>query len=149
MDRQLFNRQLHRLKTQWPHSYGEERVSRIWATFQKVSDIDFEEMVHLALDTMRSAPLVDDLCNLEREVKKRRSFYRVQNAGGIGSVVEQAAQANRRADPEYVKNCVRLLKKKMLGQLTTAQFLEGCAWLDSAAERKNPAGGRVPKNETP
>lgn len=50
-------------------------------------------------------------------------------------MVQTAARANRKADTEYVKLCVKLLRDRLSGKLDQKQFLEGCDYLQEVASQ--------------
>lgn len=153
MSPEVFKKQIDRIRSQWANAYGEERLKRIWATYGKsVSDDLFEEMVDMALDTMRSAPLADDFAKFEIECAKRRASSRVYDglgATGFSGVMRDAAKNNKAADPEFVKLCVKLWNDKVTGKVNHKQFLEGCDALDQYARQLNPPGTRSPKEYAP
>lgn len=57
----LFEAQMNRLRTQWPHSYGKERKELFWMSFQLVADAVFTRAVNEILSNSRSAPMVSDI----------------------------------------------------------------------------------------
>jgi len=134
---QEFGKQVDRLKSQWPSSYGEERLKLIWEMYAKVDASTFERIVTLALNSQRSAPLAEDLARLENEVKNRRVQERFYD--GFSSqaspmqVLARAAQNNKTADKDYVKACMRLAMEKFAGKITLEQFEKMCDELDHVA----------------
>jgi len=144
MNKEHFLKQLARLKSQWPNSYGDERSARIWTVFKDVMDDTFTGMIDIAIDRMRQAPLADDLGKFEQEVKNREFQNRVSYGAGrsqFGQVIGDAEKANNKtksADPDFVKACIKLLKDKTEGRITKAQFLEGCDALDQLAKQLEP-----------
>lgn len=144
MHREHFERQIARLRTQWQQGYGEERMVRLWKIFEKISNEDFTTMVDMALDTMRSAPLTDDFLKLEQELMRRRSEERdfaglCRTSSPIG-VLSHAAEANKSADPDFVKACLQVVRDNAEGRLAGGNFIEACDCLDKLANTLNPQG---------
>lgn len=141
-----FQVQIGRLKTQWPNTFGVERLKRLWETFKGLPLPVFSDMVDMAVDTMRAAPLVDDLCRFETEVKKRHAQSRVYDSyssRGYPEQISEAARANKTADKEFVAACQKLLNQRWRGEITYAQFQEGCDALDQMAELINPTKAKT------
>ena len=153
MTEEEFNKQLNRLKSQWSNSYGPERVARMWKGLKGLSEAFFAEIVDEALDTCRSAPLMEDFGKLEIEVGKRRAQGRIYDsfsrAGSPADALEEAARNNKTADPEFVKACMRLMKDKEDGRISSEQFFQMCDELDRLADQLNPQGRRRPSPEAP
>ena len=101
MEQAHFERQIQRLRSQWPNAYGEERTARIWLAFQRVQDAMFSRIVDRALDRSRTAPLVDDLGKLEQDVRAEIASNRPSGGNAsLGSVLVHAAKANTTAVPD-------------------------------------------------
>jgi hypothetical protein len=134
METQIFNDQIKRLKSQWPNAYGDERIKILWAAFKDVANYDFRDAVTHCLGTAKSAPLVPEL---EKAVLIARNNYyakqRMEEANVLGAL-EQVADNNTTADPEFVDKCLKLLDDLYQKKITKVQFDEGCNLLDQAAK---------------
>lgn len=136
MNRDYFLEQMGRLRSEWPNSYGDERVKILWDHFKMETDAKFLRMVTRALGTLRSAPLVPELLKIQEDITtedKNRERDRYLGDASFQGVMAHAAKNNKRADPEFVKQCMKLLKDKLDGRITHEQFLQGCDLLDIAA----------------
>jgi hypothetical protein len=136
MTDEAFKTHLKRLQGQWPNSYGEERAKIIFHAFKHVSDIDFAEAVTECIANHRAAPLVKELDRELQEVQKRNAsdrIYRGLGAAGVGGAISQAAAANKTADKEFVKACMKLWKDYTGGRINHMQYMQGCDYLDQAA----------------
>lgn len=136
MEHDEFDEQLVRLRTQWPHSYGDERVAILWRAFQRVSITDFADAVTECLASHRSAPLAKEVDKEIQEVQRRNAQDRIYRGLGAARPMDplvSAALENKTADPEFVKACMKLLRDKQNGVITHEQFLQGCDYLDQVA----------------
>jgi len=129
---------MRRLKTQWPNSYGSERLALIWHRFKDTANHVFTALVTGALNSLRSPPLADDLSKLEQEYTRNEAQLRIQMRHDIsfGRQIEELAKNNRTADPEFVQGCLKLLRDRQNGKLTEEQFLQGCDYFDQIANRR-------------
>jgi len=148
MDSSLFNDQVKRLRTQWPHAYGEERIKILWAAFKDVSNYDFRDAVSYCLGNSKSAPLV---LELEKAIQVARNNYysqkRLEEASTMGALLE-AADNNKTADPEFVDRCLKLLDDLYNKKITKKQFDEGCDLLDQAAKLYRKPSRPLPEKYT-
>jgi len=148
MDSSTFNDQIKRLRTQWPHAYGEERIKILWAAFKDVSNFDFRDAVSYCLGSAKSAPLVLDL---EKAVQIAKNNYysskRLEEANIMGAM-EYASENNKTADPEFVDRCLKLLDDLYNKRITKKQFDEGCDLLDQAAKLYRRPKSTPPTNKT-
>jgi len=144
MTEQELYSQAKRLQTQWPTSYGEERLKLFWDAFGKEPLQRFTEAVTHCLANNRAAPLIGELNTAMETVKAQEAQQRVSfgmaQAGARG-ILDHAARLNTTADPEFVKACTKLLRQKIAGEITPEQFREGCGLLDSAARQLSGFGG--------
>jgi len=148
MEAQVFNDQIKRLKTQWPHAYGEERIKILWAAFKDVANFDFRDAVTHCLGSSKSAPLV---LELEKAVQIARNNYysskRLEEANVMGAL-ESAADNNTTADPEFVDRCLKLLDDLYQKKITKKQFDEGCDLLDQASKLYRRSVKKLPEKYT-
>jgi hypothetical protein len=150
MERKWFNEQIDRLRSQWPHGYGPERLARIWQLYEKVDNALFSEIVDAALDTMRSAPLAKDFKKLEGEITERRCQQRAYEGLSVVSVdgvLGRAERVNQTADKDFVRACSKHRTDFLTGKISRAAFDEGCKVLDELANQLNPSGKVIPFNE--
>lgn len=136
MTKDHFSEQLNRLRSEWPNSYGAERSLMLWDAFRNEQDARFERAVNRALQTLRSAPLVPELMRIFEELKIEDAHVARERAMGQGSfmqVLKDASKNNRRANPEYVKACLKVFQDRDAGRLTLDQFKQGCDFLDETA----------------
>lgn len=134
MERATFNKQLYRLKTQWPHSYGDERIARIWEVFKGIADEIFVQITNMAIDTLRTAPLCEELGKLELEVRKQAQVTRSRHDSNMGSILLQSAKDNKVADRDFVHACLKHLQDKLEYKITHEQFLAGCDEIQKIAD---------------
>lgn len=142
MERLHFDQEIKRLLSQWPHSYGAERLALIWITFKDVSNFDFRDAITDCLCTCRSAPLIDDL---SKSVQKAKNHYfereRIKSADSIG-YLEGLSQENKMCDPEFVLRCLKHLNDFHEEKIIKEVFSAGCDVLDQIADQINPKGKR-------
>lgn len=145
MNNETFKVQIQRLQTQWPNSYGEERLKRMWKLYEQLSNELFTEMVDEAIDTCRSAPLSEDFGKLEQVVQTRKAQQRYgSQLGSVGGVMHDAARSNKTADPELVNACMKLMNDLQTGKINKKQYFEGCDMIDQVAKRLSPTSSLVP-----
>jgi hypothetical protein len=142
MEREIFGSQIERLKAEWPHSYGPEKVRVFWETFRKESNDVFSRAVTRCFATCRSAPLVKELGEaidwIKREDLQSRQTYGMQGAGFVHQL--EAAARKTTADRDFVKGCMKHLWNRLDGRISEADFKKGCDEIDSVASRIVRAG---------
>lgn len=139
MTKDHFNSQVERLKSQWPHGYGHERVARMWICWKSALNEHFTEIIDHCIDTMRVAPLNEDLAKIELVLKAKRANQREVfdlSKVSMWNQMQAAAQVNETADKDFVQTCLMLLRAKLMGKMTMEQFLIGCDELDTIAKNK-------------
>jgi hypothetical protein len=141
MQKQVFNAQMGRVRSQWPNAYGPERELLIWKAFEVCPDKDFIRATEILLSEERGAPLVPQF---ERAISQAAMERRQQNAQrglptGFVSVLETAAKKTT-ADPEFVKACMQTIHAKLDGRMSHSDFLAQCDLLDRAAKELVRAG---------
>lgn len=140
MNTELFNAQIQRLKNQWPHAYGGERLARIYAVWKNTSIVFFTEMIDIAIDEYRSAPLAVDFPKLEQEALKRRSLVRSETTCGSPlNILEAAfvpAHYSNVSVRERIHGRIALVKDYSRGAITKTQFDEGCNFYDAAMRQE-------------
>lgn len=141
MNNAHFQKQVARLKSQWPHGFGEEKQALIWNAFQAVSDQVFSEAVSETIGNHRGgAPIISDLERAVEVAKTRENGARFNRPHGFGTEVAEAARINVRADKDFVEACAKHLKLFQTGKIKRAQFDSGCDDLDKLADLLNPPG---------
>lgn len=138
MNENEFEAQIKRLRTQWPNSYGSERMEGLWSAFKGVSSSVFGEAISDCIANQRSAPLLSELSKAVETAKVRESSFRFDRSHSPLDAMQGAADSNKTADPEFVKACMKLLKDKLDGRISHDNFLQGCNLLDEAARILNP-----------
>lgn len=141
-----FYTQVKRLQTQWPNSYGTERVKLLWDTYWKEPVGRFENAITYCLVSCRAAPLASEIesaLDATKSAELQSKLYDGFGKASTESILADAARANKTADSEFVKECTKLLRDKLNGKITHAQFLEGCGWLDTAAKNYNASNRNV------
>jgi hypothetical protein len=136
MQLEVFQDQIQRLKaTYGEKNYPEERVKVLWAQFKKVENIEFADAVTYLIANYRAAPMLHEI---EKEVQlaiNRSQEHWLRSADrNLYGIVQDAAKYNKKADPEFVKACLKLLRDKLDGKINNKQFNEGCDLLDKAAK---------------
>lgn len=80
MERETFQKEILRLKTEWPNSFGEARMLRLWELYRQVPCEVFREAVTALLDGHRGgAPVPKDFeapIERARQAWKMREFER-------------------------------------------------------------------------
>ena len=133
-----FDAQIARLESQWRGTYGQERRALLFSAFRNVPPEDFRDAVEQCLATQRAAPLLDVLTVEVDRAKTRRMQNGYRAAGGFYETVADAAKSNQRADREFVRACLQLLRDKLGRKLTMEQFQQGCDMLDQVADQISP-----------
>jgi len=91
----------------------------IFAALKSLSDFQFEAMVDHFIANQRTAPMLKDFAD-DIEDSKRRD-----NQAGKGDVLQMLRDAeknNKRADPEFVRACMRTIEAKLSGKMPKDQF---------------------------
>jgi len=105
-----FDRELGRLRNQWPGAYQDERAKVIHKAFATVSDAVFTDAVSDVLATCRAAPLLPEL---EKAVEVGRLREKDKYAHrGDGSIMGTLNGAAGRAKSEFVRICLDALDWK-------------------------------------
>lgn len=82
MTKDEFQLQIDRLRSTWPSSYPEEKVTLIWRTVRDMPEFWFENLVSKLIAHSRAAPLpVDFIEAFEVHRKKNRNFSSSIDAG--------------------------------------------------------------------
>lgn len=140
MDREIFKLQIQRLKNQWPNSYGAEREARIFAVWNKTDESIFSEMIDIAIDTFRAAPLPADLPKLEQEAIKARGLRRDSgSAFSFSTFFEEKYNPANYTDPivrERVKGRIQLVRDYSRSLITAKAFDEGRDFYDIPAAKE-------------
>jgi hypothetical protein len=140
MQESTFQTHIKRLQANWgEQNYRLERVRELWKIFQNENGDDFRDAVSDLLLTQRAAPMLPELSKAVEAAKLRRTQLEARGlSGGFAGQVIDAAKANKRADPEIVKACMKLLKDKVFKRLTPEQFEQGCDLLAKVADGISP-----------
>lgn len=136
-----FNRQMDRLNSQWKSTYGTERRALLWAAFRNVLAEDFQSAVDMCLASHRGAPLLDELNKEVDAARVRRNQEGARGGGSFYGVVQQAADANTTANPEFVQLCLKHIRDGLTGKVTREQYFEGCDALDRMRQQIAPRKG--------
>ncbi len=137
MELSIFQAQTERLKgTYGDRNYPDERLKLFWRAFANCFATDFEDAVSECVANRRAPPMLKELGEAIESAKSRRLSYR--GPGGIGDVLRQAEASNKLANPELVRECVKLFERRHApkhgeGPLTYEQFQQGCDYLDDVA----------------
>lgn len=137
MQEKEFEIQVGRLTSQWRNDYGTERRALLWAAFKDAMGEDFRSAVDYCLASHRRAPLLDDLSKEIDQAKVRRQQSRGGSSSFYGQLVD-AAELNRKADPEFVKACLKHVSDFLGARMSREQFDQGCDLLDSVAKQLHP-----------
>lgn len=107
-----FERQIDRLRSEWPRAYGEERKAALWSVFFRVEDDLFEAAVtHLLLEHKGDrAPVASDIHKAIEAIREKRRVNR-----GSGQVAR--GEETQAADPSFIRRCVALVDKISRGGL--------------------------------
>lgn len=136
MTQEFFATQLKRLTDVYgDKAYPAERIKLIFAAIRNEPDHWLEKFVNHAIGNMKTAPMLKDFTDDAADSKRREAnsrFNDTQGDGSIAAIIGRAA-AQTKANPEFVKACIKLLAEKDMGKITAAQFEEGCDLLDQAA----------------
>ena len=134
MKAETFHAQLKRLRTQWPHSYGEDRERILFQMLKPVDDSVFVDAVTECLMKCRQAPLGDEL-NQEIERARGRERERAwrQTDGSMLGVLHHAADNNKAANPDHVAACMKLITGYLDKRYSKAQLQQGVAVLEAAS----------------
>jgi hypothetical protein len=140
-----FDKQVQRMESQWPRTYGQERKALLWQAMKDVHPDDFLSAVDSCLASHRAPPLLEQLSTEVDQAKTRRiSNEARRGVGGFYETLDTAARNNKSADPEFVQACLKLLSDYGLGKagpaakkLSREQFDEGCGYLADVARRLN------------
>lgn len=138
MTKQEFEIQVERLNSQWPNGYRQERKALLWSAFQNVPIDDFQTAISFCITNCRGLPLLPEIDKAVNEAKAARFTSEVRGRSGIPQVLNEAADNNKTAEPEFVRACLKLLDDRTRGKLTMKQFLEGCDYLDEVARTLSP-----------
>jgi hypothetical protein len=134
MNENHFKAEIKRLCSQWPNSYGTERLNLLWGAFRDVPESAFTDAVTDCLLNQRSAPLVDELSKAAELAKTRASSARI-SGNAFANVLGEAATHTGHAEPDYVRACMAHLNRFLHKQITRAEFDEGCDRLDDLAKQ--------------
>jgi hypothetical protein len=143
MDSRQFEAQMGRLRSQWPSFYGADRTARIYSAFREMEGATFTQIVDLAIDRYRAAPLLEDLSKLEHDVRRRQSEERA-SAGmremGLVDVLDKAQRNTRLADPAFVKACRSHLNSFLDRRISKEAFDRGVEEIQSVARKMSGHG---------
>jgi hypothetical protein len=139
-----FEKQVQRMESQWPRTYGQERKALLWQAMKDVHPEDFQSAVDSCLASHRAPPLLEQLSTEVDQARVRRSQNSARGVGGMYETLDTAAKNNKTADPEFVQACLKHLRSFLSGQIDRKQFDEGCGYLDDVARKLDPRGSREP-----
>lgn len=127
-------------------NYPAERLNLFWRTFKYVEDRVFEEAVNDLIATYRAPPMLEEMSKCVETAKLRESQRGQGQPASFLGILHGAAKENKRADAEFVKGCLSILRRKLDGKLTAPQWDEACQFLESTADKISPES-RLPNRE--
>lgn len=137
MTREHYDRQIERLKNQWPNSYSPERMMGFWYQLSKFSDEFMTDAVSEFIANSRSAPLLNEFLEYQEQHSRRKGFYHgIPHETDIASLMQKAYNPADYSDPdvrERIQGRINLVKQYSGRLITRRQFDEGCDYYDRAA----------------
>lgn len=142
MTQEAFKLQMQRLIDCYgERSYPTERVKLIYNAIKKLPDLWLENAVSYFIGNNRQAPMLKEFNDEALDYEKRS---RENSAiGNFSNPLEYMFKAAKYVpNAEFAQESLKLLRKKLSGEITKAQFAEGCDLLDQAAKLCE-GGGRL------
>lgn len=90
-----FEKQVCRLKDQWPSSYGDQRRLVLWDAFKDVLESDFSDAVTECLGTSRQAPLVVEISESLEKARVRKAQQNRQGGDAVMGYLKDAQKKRR------------------------------------------------------
>lgn len=141
MTKETFQAQVKVLGEVWGNNnYSVPVTTVLWRAFGNVPDDIFIAAVDHLLATRparKPPPLLEELTTSVERAKVRANSQRYFG-NAFGNVLDEAANKNRTADPEFVQACLKHVRSFMDRKINYKTFLEGCDYLDSVAAQLNP-----------
>ncbi len=134
MTRECFQEQVKELSANWPGKLHPPFLQRLWMVVSAHSDEDFTEAVNQLIFGAGPCPSGEKIVQAVETAKLRRAQARSYGQAGFLTVMQEAERNNQNADPEFVAECMKLLRGYLTGKVTKAQFDEGCGLLDEVVK---------------
>jgi hypothetical protein len=108
----VFKRELARLRTEWPNSFGAERQAALWDVFRAIPDAVFASAVtRLLLNGTAYPPRLKEF---EAEVERARGRWKEREFDRLQGV--SAGPADTEATPERLRSVKAMVEEVLRGR---------------------------------
>ena len=137
MTEETFQKEIKRLQEIYgPKLYPAPRLKIFWDAFRHEDNYAFSQAITHCIAMKKTAPMFQDISEALIQTRKEASMRRFQPLQGneIGDMMNHAAKANTKADPDFVKMCMDQWSKFLRREKPTSELFKECDDIQKLAE---------------
>lgn len=135
-----FQEQVKRLADNYgSRVYPPERTKIYFRVFCRHDISIFSESVDDLIANNRSAPMLQEITDAIQEVLSRKRTSEAQTQRSLLETFDDLTENHTSLESkDFARACTELLKRKLKGEFSTAQWSQACDYLDDCAAGLNP-----------